>query len=71
MKRRSPRLSDSPDCGILNSQLVWGHIAMADDNSDRIDWIEPEVRELAVSETSVAPGRGGDGETMWVDCTLS
>jgi len=44
---------------------------MADDNSDRIDWIEPEVRELAVSETSVAPGRGGDGETMWVDCTLS
>ena len=39
--------------------------------SPRIDWIEPEVRELAVAETSLQPGAGGDGETIWTDCTLS
>lgn len=39
--------------------------------SQRIDWIEPQVRELAVAETSLTPGTGGDGETTWADCTLS
>jgi len=37
----------------------------------RIQWIEPEVRSLAVVETSVLPGTGPDGETQWADCTLS
>lgn len=38
----------------------------------RIEWIEPEVRSLAIVETSVLPGRSGhDGETIWTDCTLS
>lgn len=40
-------------------------------NSQRIDWVEPEVRELAIAETSVLSGVGGDGETIWTDCTLS
>lgn len=44
---------------------------MADNNPNRIDWVEPEVRELAVAETSLAPNHGGDGETIWSDCTLS
>jgi len=39
--------------------------------SPRVDWVEPEVRELAVAETSLNPGLGGDGETQWADCTLS
>jgi len=38
----------------------------------RIEWIEPEVRSLAIVDTSLAPGRSGhDGETIWTDCTLS
>jgi len=38
----------------------------------RIDWIEPEVRSLAIVDTSLAPGDSGhDGETIWTDCTLS
>jgi hypothetical protein len=38
----------------------------------RIEWIEPEVRSLAIVDTSIAPGSGGhDGETIWTDCTLS
>jgi hypothetical protein len=44
---------------------------MADAVPQRLEWIEPEVRELAVTETSLAPGRGADGETIWTDCTLS
>lgn len=49
---------------------------MADKNSiqadSRIDWVEPEVRSLAIAETSILPGRAGhDGETIWTDCTLS
>ena len=38
----------------------------------RVEWIEPEVRALAIVETSVLPGSAGhDGETIWTDCTLS
>ena len=38
----------------------------------RIEWFEPEVRALAIVETSVLPVRSGtDGETIWTDCTLS
>ncbi len=45
---------------------------MTEKNDDnRIEWIEPEVRTLAVSETSIRPGIGHDGETIWTDCTLS
>jgi len=45
---------------------------VADETPQRIEWIEPEVRELAIAETSVLPGRSGaDGETIWTDCTLS
>ncbi len=38
---------------------------------NRLDWVEPEVHELSVTETGHQPGRGLDGETIWVDCTLS
>ncbi len=42
------------------------------DADGRIQWVEPEVRQLAIAETSVLPGvAGGDGETIWTDCTLS
>ncbi|MES2441761.1 MAG: hypothetical protein V4574_02955 [Pseudomonadota bacterium] len=46
---------------------------MADNmgTSQRIDWVEPEVREIAIAETSLLPNHGGDGETIWTDCTLS
>lgn len=44
---------------------------IAADGTSRIEWIEPEVRELAVAETSFFPGRGPDGETRWIDCTRS
>lgn len=37
----------------------------------RLAWVEPEVRALAISETALAPNHGGDGETIWTDCTLS
>jgi len=38
----------------------------------RIDWVEPEVRSLAIVDTAVLPGDSGhDGETIWTDCTLS
>jgi hypothetical protein len=37
----------------------------------RLDWVEPEVRELSVTETAVHPGHGPDGETIWTDCTAS
>ncbi|MEO9130787.1 MAG: hypothetical protein ABI240_06225 [Sphingomonas sp.] len=38
----------------------------------RIDWIEPEVRSLAIVDTASLPGdSGSDGETGWTDCTLS
>jgi hypothetical protein len=38
---------------------------------NRLDWVEPEVRVLSVSETAIQPGIGPDGETIWTDCTLS
>lgn len=37
----------------------------------RLDWVEPQVRQLAVAETAIHPGHGPDGETIWVDCTAS
>lgn len=37
----------------------------------RLDWVEPNVRALSVSETALHPGHGPDGETIWVDCTAS
>jgi hypothetical protein len=40
-------------------------------DDSRLDWVEPEVRELDVKETEIHPGRGADGETIWVDCTAS
>jgi len=46
----------------------------SEDNVDvgvRLDWVEPEVRVLSVSETAIHPGIGPDGETIWFDCTLS
>jgi hypothetical protein len=39
------------------------------DGDSRLDWVEPEVRRLEISETSVNPGAGGDGGSA--DCTLS
>jgi hypothetical protein len=42
------------------------------EGTQRVNWVEPEVRELAVAETSALSGTGGaDGETIWTDCTLS
>jgi len=40
------------------------------DEQARREWVEPDVSELAVSETSGFPGRGGDGG-RFVDCTRS
>ncbi len=38
----------------------------------RKDWIEPEVTELSVSETSARPGRGADvGGNPAIDCQRS
>lgn len=45
---------------------------MAEAVPQRIEWVEPEIRELAITETALLPGRSGaDGETIWTDCTLS
>lgn len=41
------------------------------DVDTRLDWVEPEVRSLSVSETAIHPGHGPDGETIWTDCTAS
>lgn len=41
------------------------------DEDNRLDWVEPAVDMLSVSETALHPGHGPDGETIWTDCTLS
>lgn len=33
------------------------------------EWVEPEIRALALSETALNPGRGPDGNTVFIDCT--
>jgi hypothetical protein len=38
---------------------------------NRLEWVEPDVRALPVSETAIRPGHGPDGETIWTDCTAS
>jgi len=37
----------------------------------RLEWIEPQVRMLAASETALEDGRGGDGNMFFIDCTRS
>jgi hypothetical protein len=36
----------------------------------RLEWVEPEARALAVSETAMQPTVGSDGGSF-PDCTLS
>lgn len=43
---------------------------ISQDQQARREWVEPDVSELTVSETSVFPARGGDGG-RFVDCTRS
>ena len=40
-------------------------------SESRLEWIEPEVRHLDMSETASAQTTGGDGERTYADCTLS
>ena len=37
----------------------------------RMEWIEPEVRQLDVRETAFRPHAGADGETRYADCNRS
>lgn len=37
----------------------------------RLEWIEPQVRQLDVAETAFQKGMENDGETQYADCTLS
>ena len=39
-------------------------------NDGRIEWVEPEMTELNVTETAQFPNRGRDGG-RYVDCTRS
>ncbi len=38
---------------------------------ERLEWIEPEIRQLDVRETAFRPHLGADGETHYADCTRS
>lgn len=44
----------------------------AQNDSDRKNWIEPEIRELDIRETFAFPGRGADvGGNPTIDCQRS
>ena len=38
---------------------------------NRLEWIEPDVRELSVRETQAMPTPGGDGARTFPDCSTS
>lgn len=38
---------------------------------NRLEWIEPEIRQLDVRETAFRPHGGGDGDTRFSDCARS
>jgi hypothetical protein len=41
------------------------------ETSIRLEWVEPEIRELDVRETAFDPHSGADGEKTYPDCTRS
>ncbi len=41
-------------------------------NEQKMDWVEPEIRELEVQETNASPGFGNDvGGSPFPDCQNS